>query len=151
MSMDAFWYLKAGKEPLLDDGAVDEALRIRAGLDSRFPDGYELADHTAGPSPGMVTATVRPLAAEDPGDYDLRSVLWKGLEVRLKWLDGDRVKAWLVDGNGKRSGLGEEGYPGYFVVRGKGDRRSFHTCRDQEGEFIPGKGCLFFLKRFVEK
>lgn len=141
ISNDAFYYLYYGEEPL-DDENMEEAQEI-AGM---FPNGFiieenwEEVDDT-----DLIECTFVPYV-EDDMDFDEYQNLTKYIQLQIKWLDADNIRAWWFnEENGTRELQGD-----FKVYTDNYGHRCFHTGEQDKG-FVSGKMSLYFLKHFKKK
>ena len=120
ISNDAFFFITEEEEPL-DEENLEEAQEIL----SMFPNGFYV---------------------EDKDDWDEYQDLTKYLQMQIKWLDANHIRAWLYNcKKGTRELRGD-----FKVYTTQNGLKCFHTG-EQDKEFIPGKMSLYFLKRFNKR
>lgn len=143
LSNDAFFYLKNGEQPL-DEDNIEEAEEIRA----MFPDGFEICDEwTPVEDSDMIEAIFVPYHAKE-NDYDEYHSLTNCEDVRIKWLDANTVRHWIV---------GVDGKPRAGQVRGecicKVYTSKYGGAYYETGNIggSPPTGMMLFLKRFKKR
>jgi hypothetical protein len=141
LSNDAFFYITQEEEPL-DESNLEEALEIL----SMFPNGFYVDENWKPVEDSdLIEATFIPYA-KDEYDYDEFQDLTKYQQLQIKWIDADRIKAWIFDSQkGTREFYGE-----FRVYANKYGLKCFHTG-DQAEEFEAGKNSLYFLKHFSKR
>lgn len=166
LSNDAFYYLKDGEEPLVDE-ALDEALVIEA----LYPDGFTILDFKLLGNTGYVEARIGPKVAapikmlkplpvqpiqqlqnfgydvdavernrKEYHDADEVQMLSKTCRLEIVWLDAGhtRLRAYLNQLDlGKREVFGE------FPIEVSSSGLKYFERTNSNGTF-----CRFFLKRF---
>lgn len=138
---DAFFYITEEEEPL-DETNLKEAHKLLA----MFPDGFYIEENWKAVSDtGLIEATFIPYV-KDSDDYDEFCDVTKYVQLQIKWLDKNNIRAWWCDSQkGTR-----ELYGDFKVYTNQYGLRCFHTCRQDE-RFIAGKGCLHFMKHFRKR
>lgn len=164
LSNDAFYYLKDGEEPLVDE-AIDEALVVEA----LYPDGFTILDYKLLGDTGYVEARIGPKTAmpvraprliqpvqkrQDFG-YDVEAVernrkeyydadevqmLSKICRLEIVWLDAGhtRVKVYW-----NRLDLGKRDVFGEFTLESTPKGLKYFQRTNPNGTF-----CRFYLKHF---
>lgn len=165
LSNDAFYYLKDGEEPLVDE-ALDEALVVEA----LYPDGFTILDFKPlgntgyieariGPKVTIPTRALRPIAKpvqrrQDFGynveavernrkeyyDSDEVQMLSKICRLEIVWLDAGhtRVKVYW-----NRLDLGQRTVFGEFTLESTPKGLKYFQRTNPNGTF-----CRFYLKHF---
>lgn len=141
ISNDAFMYLFKGEEPL-DEENLEEAYEIIA----LFPDGFSIEkDWKAVEDSDLIECTLVPFI-EQECDFDEYENLTNNLQMQIKWLNGDCIRAWLYNlQTGVRELKGD-----FNVYTNNFGHKCFHTG-SQDLQFITGKMSLYFLKNFKKK
>ena len=141
ISNDAFFFITEEEEPL-DEENLEEAQEIL----SMFPNGFYVEENWKPVEDSdLIEATFIPYV-EDEDDWDEYQDLTKYLQMQIKWLDANHIRAWWYNGqNGTRELQGD-----FRVYTTQNGLKCFHTG-EQDKEFIPGKMSLFFLKRFNKR
>ena len=120
ISNDAFFFITEEEEPL-DEENLEEAQEVL----SIFPNGFDV---------------------EDKDDWDEYQDLTKYLQMQIKWLDANHVRAWLYNCQKCTRELQGD----FKVYTDKYGHKCFHTG-EQNKEFVPGKMSLYFLKYFSKR
>ncbi len=141
ISNDAFFYLTEEEEPL-DEENLDEAKEIV----SMFPNGFYVNENwKLVENSDLIEVTFIPYV-EDNDDYDEYQNLTNHIQLQIKWLDSNHIKAWRHNSmKCTRELLGE-----FVVYTNRFGNACFHTG-EQNKDFIPGKESLFFMKHFCHK
>ena len=140
LSNDAFFYLLEEEEPL-DENNLKEARAILAQFSSGFiiEDNWEMLSGT-----GLVKCTIIPYI-EDKADFDEYENLTPNIQMQIKWLGPNIIRAWWFD---NKTNIRE--LKGDFKVYSLQGNKCFHTG-DQTSGFITGKMSLYFLKQFKKR
>lgn len=141
ISNDAFYYLYYGEEPL-DDENMEEAQEIT----DMFPNGFVIEDNWENiDDTDLIECTFVPYVKDDM-DFDEYENLTKYIQLQIKWLDTNLIRAWwFYEQTGARELRGD-----FKVYTDKYGNRYFHTG-EQDKDFVSGKMSLYFLKHFKKK
>lgn len=141
ISNDAFYYLYYGEEPL-DDENMEEAQEIA----DMFPNGFVIEDNWENvDDTDLIECTFVPYVKDDM-DFDEYENLTKYIQLQIKWLDTNLIRAWwFYEQTGARELQGN-----FKVYTDKYGNRCFHTG-EQDKDFVSGKMSLYFLKHFKKK
>lgn len=144
ISNDAFFYITKGESPL-DEDNLEEARKII----SMFPNGFYMDENYAViKNSNLVEVTVIPYKENIQHDYDYDEYLnlTTDIQLRIKWLDDNHIKAYM---HNIKNDTGEL-YGEFKVYTNKYGHKCFNTNADGD-EFICGKHCLYFLQHFKKK
>lgn len=165
LSNDAFYYLKDGEEPLVDE-ALDEALVVEA----LYPDGFTILDFKPlgntgyieariGPKVVMPTRTLRPIAKpvqkrqdfgynveavernrKEYADSDEVQMLSKICRLEIVWLNAEHTQLRAYQ---NRLDLGQRTVFGEFPIELTPKGLKYFQRTNPNGTF-----CRFYLKHF---
>lgn len=141
LSNDAFYYLYYGEEPL-DEDNLEEANEVSEMFFNNFyiEDDWKTVDDS-----DLIECTFIPYI-EDKADYDKYKDLTKYIQLQIKSLDTNHIRAWWFNSEtGTR-----ELYGDFEVYTNEYGHKCFHTGVQNE-EFIAGKASLYFLKDFKKR
>lgn len=141
ISNDAFFFVTEEEEPL-DEENLEEAQEIL----SMFPNGFYVKENWKSVEDSdLIEATFIPYV-EDNDDWDEYQDLTKYLQIQIKWLDANHIRAWWYNSqNGTRELQGD-----FKIYINQHGLKCFHTG-EQNKEFEPGKMSLYFLKHFSKR
>lgn len=141
ISNDAFFFITE-EEELLDEENLEEAQEIL----SMFPNGFYVKENWKPvENSDLIEATFIPYV-EDNDDWDEYQDLTKYLQMQIKWLDANHIRAWQYNSqNGTRELRGD-----FKVYTNQHGFKCFYTG-EQNKEFEPGKMSLYFLKYFNKR
>lgn len=141
ISNDAFFFITEEEEPL-DEKNLEEAQEVL----SIFPNGFYVEeDWKYIKNSGLIEAIFIPYV-EDEDDWDEYQDLTKYLQMQIKWLDANHIRAWLYNCQKCTRELQGD----FRVYTTQNGHKCFHTG-EQDKEFTPGKMSLYFLKRFSKR
>lgn len=140
ISNDAFFFITQEESPL-DEENLEEANEIL----NLFPNGFYVEENWKFVEDSdLIEATFVPYI-EEKDNYDEYLNLTKYVQLQIKWLDQNHIKAHIY--NSKK---GTKEFYGEFVVyTNEYGHRCFHTG-EQNKDFEAGKESLFFLKEFTK-
>lgn len=143
LSSDAFFYLKTG-EPPIDEDNLEEALEIIGD----YPNGFTICDdYEAIEGTDMVEA-IFIIKPPQNVDYDAYHMLTNYEDIRIKWLDTNTVRHYIVGVKGKPTEGKIRGEGIYAVHINKyGDK--YYETGDIKGH--PPTGIRVFLKHFKKR
>lgn len=141
ISNDAFFFITEEEEPL-DEENLEEANEI-IGM---FPNGFCVEENWKPVEDSdLIEATFIPYV-KDENDYDEYQDLTKYIQMQIKWLDANHIRAWWYDSQkGTRELYGE-----FKVYTNQYGHRCFHTG-EQDKDFVAGKSSLYFMKHFHKR
>ena len=141
ISNDAFFFITEEEEPL-DEENLEEAQEVL----SMFPNGFYVEENWKPVEDSdLIKATFIPYV-EDNYDYDEYQDLTKYIQVQIKWLDANYIRAWQYNNQkGTRELQGD-----FKVYTNRYGLKCFHTG-EQDEEVVPGKMSLYFLKHFSKR
>ena len=140
ISNDAFFFITEEEEPL-DEENLEEAQEVL----SIFPNGFYVEDWRYVKNSDLIEVIFIPYV-EDEDDWDEYQDLTKYLQIQIKWLDTNHVRAWLYNCQKCTRELQGD----FKVYTNEYGHKCFHTG-EQDKEFMPGKMGLYFLKRFSKR
>lgn len=143
ISNDAFFFITEEEEPL-DEENLEEANEI-IGM---FPNGFYVKENWAPvENSDLIEATFIPYVEDsnNNSDYDEYQDITKRLQMQIKWLDANHIRAWWYDSQkGTRELYGE-----FRVYTNQHGHKCFHTGDQDKIEI--GKCSLWFLKHFHKR
>lgn len=141
ISNDAFFFITEEEEPL-DGVNLEEAQDVL----SMFPNGFYVEENWKPiKNSGLIEATFIPYV-KDEDEWDECQDLTKYLQMQIKWLDANHIRAWWYDcQKGTRELQGD-----FKVYTNQYGLKYFHTGEQDKG-FILGKMSLYFLKHFNKR
>lgn len=141
ISNDAFFFITEEEEPL-DEENLEEAQKVL----SMFPNGFYVEENWKPVEYSDLIEAIFIPYVEDEDDWDEYQDLTKYLQIQIKWLDTNHIRAWLYNcKKGTRELYGE-----FKVYTNQYGHKCFHTG-EQDKEFVQGKMSLYFLKRFSKR
>lgn len=142
ISNDAFFFITEEEEPL-DEENLEEAQEVL----SMFPNGFYVEENwKLVEDSDLIEVTFVPYI-KDEDDYDEYHDCGPYLQEQIKWLDKDHIRLWWY-----RIKTGVRELRGDFKVHtNEYGHRCFYTGSNQDGEFVPGKMSLYFLKNFSKR
>ena len=142
ISNDAFFFITEEEEPL-DEENLEEAQEVL----SMFPNGFYVEENWKPVEDSdLIEATFIPYV-KDEDDWDEYQDLTKYIQMQIKWLDANHIRAWWYNCQ-----KGTRELQGDFKVYTNqyGRLKCFHTG-EQDKEFVSGKMSLYFLKHFSKR